>query len=155
MNPWCHLRQTVRVTAPEQSLAQRRYGATKPRTTGSSGAGRAVWIGGALVAIIATAVVLWLSFGPRTPAITVGGSSYAVQSEHSVRVSFSVTRDDPSQAVTCAVQALDASHAQVGVTLVEVPAGPDRTTAVTVDVTTFARAEQADAMENGCVPTTR
>lgn len=142
------------MTAPEQSLAQRRYGATKPRTTASSGSGRAVWIGGGIVALIATVAVLWLSFGPRTPAISVGGSSYAVQSDAAVRVSFSVTRDDPSQAVTCAVQALDASHAQVGVTLVDVPAGSARTTPVTVEVTTFARAEQADAMENGCVLTT-
>ena len=140
------------MTAPEESLAQRRYGATKPRGTGSSGSGRAVWIGGGAVALIATTAVLWLSFGPRTPAITVGGSSYSITSDESVRVSFSVTRDDPSQAVNCAVQALDATHAQVGVAVVEVEAGTDRTTPVTVDVITFARAEQADAMEAGCVP---
>jgi hypothetical protein len=46
---------------------------------------------------------------------------------------------------------LDVSHAQVGVTVVDVPAGGARTVPMTVDVTTFARAEQADAVSNGCV----
>ncbi|WP_158277248.1 DUF4307 domain-containing protein [Serinibacter arcticus] len=132
----------------EAKLA-RRYG-SRPATTGTS-PGRVAWIAAAVIAALGTAVVLWLVLGGPGGGATVTGSSYQVISDSQVRVAFSVVRDDPDVALRCTVQALDASHAQVGVTLVDVPAGGARAVPLTVDVTTFARAEQADATANGCV----
>ena len=143
-------------TADTTQRLARRYGG-RPTATAPSGrnTGRLAAIAAAVIGIIGTAIVAWLALTPdSSSSASVTGSSYQVLSDTQVRVAFSVIRDDPELPLRCTVQALDASHAQVGVALVDVPAGGQREVPLQVDVTTFARAEQADAPSNGCVALT-
>ncbi|TGO04162.1 DUF4307 domain-containing protein [Serinibacter arcticus] len=135
--------------AEQRARLERRYGA-RPAAGGRS-PGRLAAVAAAVIGVVGTAIVLWLVFGGPGTGASVTGSSYRVVSDSQVTVSFSVLREDPEVPLRCTVQALDVSHAQVGVTLVDVPAGGPRVVPLTVDVTTFARAEQADAVSNGCV----
>ncbi|GMA30534.1 DUF4307 domain-containing protein [Litorihabitans aurantiacus] len=142
----------------ERARLERRYG-TRGRGRGADGgtspssasSGRVAAIAAGVIAVVGTGIAAWLVLGGSGASASVTGSSYQVLSDSSVRVAFSVVRDDADVAFACSVQALDASHAQVGVTVVEIPAGGARTVPVSVDVTTFARAEQADAIANGCL----
>lgn len=152
LGPSSHLGQTGPVSttdAEQRARLERRYGA-RPAAGGTS-PGRLAAIAAAVIGVVGTAVVLFLVFGGPGTGATVTGSSYRVVSDTQVTVSFSVLRGDPEIPLRCTVQALDTSHAQVGVALVDVPAGGAREVPLTVDVTTFARAEQADAVSNGCV----
>lgn len=139
--------------AEQAEKLARRYGSAPAASRTSPG--RLAAIAAAVIGVLGTAIVAWLALAPGSPSASVTGSSYQVISDTQVRVAFSVIRDDPEIPLRCTVQALDASHAQVGVALVDVPAGGAREVPLTVDVTTFARAEQADAPSNGCAPLER
>lgn len=109
-----------------------------------------MWIGGAIVAIVITAISLWFTIAEESPVATVTPPTYTVLSDHEVSVSFTVERPNPAVPVQCTVEATDASKAQVGVVNVTVPATEESATQITAQVTTFARAEQAEAIENSC-----
>lgn len=110
------------------------------------------WIGSALVAVVLTAVVVAINLLGDDAVATAQAVSYEVTSDEAVVVQLAVTRPDPAVAVTCTVEAVDASLAQVGARTVEVPARPGGAHTVTleVEVATYARAEQGRAVENGC-----
>lgn len=103
-----------------------------------------------MVAVFVLAVVVWMRSVESTPIATVTAATYEVVSDSKVTVTFAVLRPDPSVAVECTVEATDASGAQVGAALVEVPPGSETSTPVRSTLTTFARAEAASAIENGC-----
>lgn len=118
-----------------------------------SGLGRrAAWLGSAAVAVVITTIVVLLNVTGDDAVATAQVVSYEVTSPEQTVVQLAVTRPDPSVVVTCSVEAIDASLAQVGARVVEVPSASSRTTTLTVEIATYARAEQGRALENGCFP---
>lgn len=112
---------------------------------------RLPWVVAAVVAVVITAVVVWLTIAQRSPVATASVTSYQVVGPAEVTVSLSVHRPDPAVAVTCAVVAQDASRAQVGVSVVEVAPATTSPTTVAATIVTLAPAELAIALDNGCL----
>ncbi|WP_454301235.1 DUF4307 domain-containing protein [Salana multivorans] len=87
-----------------------------------SGLGRrAAWLGSAAVAVVITTIVVLLNVTGDDAVATAQVVSYEVTSPEQTVVQLAVTRPDPSVVVTCSVEAIDASLAQVGARVVEVP----------------------------------
>jgi hypothetical protein len=84
---------------------------------------------------VAVAVAVWLGLGTAATPVTWQQVGFTV-GDGAVEVVADITRPDPSVAVTCRVEALSRSHAQVGVVEVDVPAGADRTVRLTATVRT-------------------
>lgn len=149
-------------TSPEADRLARRYGrrpTTRPATNDDDGAPsrsslgrRAAWIGSAGVAAIITAIVVAINVTGQEPVATAQVLSYEVTSPARTVAQVAVTRPDATVPVTCAVEAVDGSLAQVGARTFEVPAAAGRghTATFEVEIATYARAEQARALENGC-----
>jgi hypothetical protein len=107
-----------------------RYG----RPAGPAGRRRltiALW----LLGVIALAVAVWLGLGTAATPVTWQQVGFTV-ADGQVEVVADITRPDPSVPVTCRLEALSRSHAQVGVVEVDVPAGDDRTVRLTATVRT-------------------
>lgn len=90
---------------------------------GVAGVGLAVWLG----LRVADTPVTWQDVGFRLEA-------------DQVEVVTDVTRTDPSVAVSCRIEALSRSHAQVGVVVVDVPPSEARTVRLTTTVRTSSPA---------------
>lgn len=148
------------VSSASADRLARRYGtrpASRPGQANDDDGGprsglgrRAAWLGSALVAVVITAIVVVLNVSGREAVATAEVVAYEVTGPEETVVQLAVTRPDPAVPVTCSVEAVDASLAQVGARVVEVPAATTRTTMLTVEITTYARAEQGRALENGC-----
>lgn len=106
-----------------------RYG--RPAGPRSRRAVIALWLLGAA----ATAVAVWLGLGTAATPVTWQQVGFTV-GDGEVEVVADITRPDPSVPVTCRLEALSRSHAQVGVVEVDVPAGDDRTVRLTSTVRT-------------------
>lgn len=91
----------------------------------------ALWLLGA----VAVAVAVWLGLGTGSTPVTWRHVGFTVE-DGQVEVVADITRTDPTVAVTCRLEALSRSHAQVGVVEVDVPAGEDRTVRLTSTVRT-------------------
>ncbi|WP_454295775.1 DUF4307 domain-containing protein [Salana multivorans] len=151
---------SANVSSASADRLARRYGTRPaPRPGRDAGDGsdsrpglgrRAAWLGSAAVAVVITAIVVLLNVTGDDAVATAQVVSYEVTGPEETVVQLAVTRPDPSVAVTCSVEAIDASLAQVGARVVEVPAAGSRTTTLTVEIATYARAEQGRALENGC-----
>lgn len=112
-----------------------------------------MWMGGLGVAVAITAGAVWFALADDAEIATTTAASFTVVDENNVTLTFNVERPDPSVALTCTAEATDASHAQVGARIFEVPSGSERDQTVTVSIVTFARAEQAQPIENSCFAT--
>lgn len=77
---------------------------------------------GAWVLLVLAGVLLaaWLGLRMGQVRLDWQDVGFRVEGSELVEVTFDVTREDPSQPVTCVVEALNESHAQVGVVTVEV-----------------------------------
>ena len=92
----------------------------------------------ALVAlgVLGVAVVVWLGLGAAQTPVHWSPVGFRIDGAESVEVTYDVTRLDPSMTVECRVEALNTSHAQVGVVVVEVPPSSDGTVRRTTTVRT-------------------
>lgn len=104
-----------------------------------SGRRRAV-IGIAVLAAVATGVVVWLGIGAMTTPVTWKDVGYDVVSDGEVEIVFDVVRHDPAAPVQCRVQALNRGYAQVGVVTVDVAPGARAAQRERVTVATTERA---------------
>lgn len=117
---------------------------------GRGGFGRGAWIGSAAVAVVITGIVIALSVTGDDDVASAQAVSYRVASDSLTVVQLAVTRPDPSIAVSCAAEAIDASLAQVGAGMAEIGPSSAHTVTIDIEVITYARAEQGRALENGC-----
>ena len=92
----------------------------------------------ALVAlgVLGVALVVWLGLGMAQVPVRWAQVGFRIDGAESVEVTYEVTRLDPSMAVECRVEAQNASHAQVGVLVVEVPPATEPTVRRTTTVRT-------------------
>lgn len=119
--------------APTPSPPPGRYGAPPMRGRRAS----RVLVGVALAGAVGAAA--WL--GLRVGVAPVSGQEVAFRvADDAVEVTFDVVRPDPSRPATCRVEALNESHAQVGVVTVDVPASADGRVRLTTTVRTSERA---------------
>jgi ABC-type glycerol-3-phosphate transport system substrate-binding protein len=95
----------------------------------------------ALVLALVAALVAAAWFGLRsTPPIQGHDVAFRVLGDDAVEVTFDVSRTDPARPATCRVEALNASHAQVGVVTVDVPGSEHARVRLTTTVRTSERA---------------
>ena len=99
----------------------------------------------ALVALGLAGVVLAAWLGLRVGAVPVGWHDvgFRIEGDDVLEVTFDVTRTDPSRTATCVVEALNESHAQVGVVTVEVAASDATRVRLTTPVRTSELAVSA------------
>lgn len=107
-----------------------RYG---PEPTSRSTTLRRVGLG-ALV-LVAVVVLAWVGIGVMREPVQWKDVGFRVDGPTSTQVTFEVTKD-PDATVTCQVQALSESYAQVGVRSVEVGPADTATQRVTATVQT-------------------
>jgi len=88
-----------------------------------------------VVVLAAVAVIAWLGIGTLRDPVQWKDIGYRVDGATSVDVTFDVTKA-PAATVTCRVQALSQSYAQVGLRSVDVGPGDTATQRVTVTVPT-------------------
>jgi hypothetical protein len=100
---------------------------------------------GALVGL-AFAIALFVQYGPGTD-VAAQVRSYEVLSDTSVRVDVEVARD-PGTKAWCVLRARDREGAEVGRRQVDVPVSGDRSTVLSVAVTTTGRANTGELV--GC-----
>ena len=121
-----------------------RYG---PEPTSRSTTLRRVGLG-ALV-LVAVAVLAWVGIGVMREPVQWKDVGFRVDGPTSTQVTFDVTKD-PDATVSCQVQALSESYAQVGVRSVEVGPADTATQRVTVPVQTAELA--VSGVVAGCTP---
>jgi len=117
-------------TAPAPQPPAGRYG---PEPTARTGARR--WIGWAAVGVLAAAVLVWVAIGVTDEQVTWKDVGYHVDGTTSTDVTFEVTKPK-GDTVSCRVQALSQSFAEVGVRTVEIGPADTATQRVTVTVPT-------------------
>jgi hypothetical protein len=115
---------------PAPQPPEGRYG---PATTPRTGVRR--WIGWASLGVVVVGLLVWVGIGVVDQPVSWKDVGYHVDDATSVDVTFEVTkpRDDT---VSCRVQALSQSFAEVGVRDVEVGPADAGTQRVTVTVPT-------------------
>ncbi|UZN04347.1 DUF4307 domain-containing protein [Cellulomonas sp. S1-8] len=118
------------MVAPAPRPPAGRYG---PEPT--AGTRRLQRLGLASLVVVAMLVLGWIGSGVLRDPVQWQDVGYRVDGPSSTEVTFDVT-SAVGTAVTCRVQALSASYAQVGVRDVPVPAAQTRTRRVTVTVPT-------------------
>ncbi|KRE56901.1 DUF4307 domain-containing protein [Phycicoccus sp. Soil748] len=97
------------------------------------------WFVGIIGCTIGVGLAVWLGLANSLGAITATDTGYKVLDDRSVRVEFDVHRP-AGEAVTCRIQALDATFGVVGVTDVDVPASDEGSVHKVVVVRTASRA---------------
>ena len=97
------------------------------------------WVVGTIGCTIGVALAVWLGLANSLGRITSTDTGYEVIDQRSVRVEFDVHRPS-GEAVTCRLQALDATFGVVGVLDVDIPASQQRTVHREVVVRTSSRA---------------
>lgn len=117
-------------STPALQPPEGRYG---PAATPHTGARR--WIGWAALGVVVAGLLVWVGIGVVDQPVSWKDVGYHVDDATSVDVTFEVTkpRDDT---VSCRVQALSQSFAEVGVRTVEVGPADVATQRVTVTVPT-------------------
>ncbi|AEE47068.1 DUF4307 domain-containing protein [Cellulomonas fimi] len=99
--------------------------------------------------VLAAVVLAWVTIGVLREPVQWKDVGFRVDGPTSTQVTFEVTKD-PALAVTCQVQALSESYAQVGVRSVDVGPAEVRTQRVTVPVRTSELAVSGVVV--GCTP---
>ncbi|MGA8978763.1 MAG: DUF4307 domain-containing protein [Pedococcus sp.] len=97
------------------------------------------WVIGTLGCTIGVALAVWLGLANSVGRITFIDTGYEVVDQRSVRVEFDVHRP-AGEAVTCRLQALDATFGVVGVLDVQIPASQERSVHREAVVRTTSRA---------------
>lgn len=97
------------------------------------------WVVGTIGCTIGVALAVWLGLANSVGRITFIDTGYEVIDERSVRVEFDVHRP-AGEAVTCRLQALDATFGVVGVLDVDIAASQQRAVHREVVVRTSSRA---------------
>jgi hypothetical protein len=115
-----------------------RYGADRPRRR----PGVVIAVG-----LLAAAFVVWAALGAAAPKPSGQVTGFRVEGPNALRVS--VVLGGPAGRVSCAVQALDASHEVVGVTNARARVGSSGRARTSVVVRT--RVEAVAAQVDGCV----
>lgn len=110
-----------------------RYGPARPTRSGRLLVPALVLLGAAGVA-----AAIWLGLNVGTVPVDWHDVGFRVDGDESIEVTFDVTRSDPTRPATCVVEALNTSHAQVGVVTVEVAPS----TATRVRLTTPVRTSE-------------
>jgi hypothetical protein len=93
-----------------------------------------------LLGVAAVALAAWLGLRVGVVPVDWHDVGFSVEGDDLLEVTFDVTRPDPSRPASCVVEALNESHAQVGVVTVEVPASADGRVRLTTTVRTSERA---------------
>ncbi len=93
----------------------------------------------------------WAALSSASGAVTWQDVGFTLADDH-VEVVFDLSRPDPATPVRCTVEALDATHGQVGYHHVDVPASDHRTVRQTVVVRTVAPA--VTGVVDACAPLT-
>jgi hypothetical protein len=93
-----------------------------------------------VLGVSAVLVAGWFGLSAGTAPVTWQDVGFVVDGSKGVEVVFDVSRDDPSVAATCRLQALNQQYAQVGVREVDIPPSPDRTVRLRSTVETSERA---------------
>lgn len=75
-----------------------------------------------LLGVAALALAAWLGLRVGTVPVDWHDVGFRIEGDDLIEVTFDVTRPDPSRRASCVVEALNESHAQVGVVTVEVAA---------------------------------
>lgn len=75
----------------------------------------------ALLGAAGVAVAAWLGLRVGVVPVDWHDVGFRIDGDDLVEVTFDVTRSDPSRPASCIVEALNESHAQVGVVTVPVP----------------------------------
>lgn len=138
--------------AARERYLERRYGRANNARDTTDGRSRTAMALSSVVAVVVGAVAVYLALGSSEPGITLSQASYSTPSDSLMEITVTAYREDPSQAWTCAFEALDASRAQVGVVLVDIPPSEQASEVLTVEVPTLARGEIGRAVDNGCYP---
>ncbi|MFB9954659.1 DUF4307 domain-containing protein [Cellulomonas denverensis] len=110
---------------------------------------RAARIGIAILAAIGLGIVIWIGLGAAGTAVRWNDVGYRVDGSTAVEITFDVIQD-PGEVAVCRVQALSASHAEVGVQQITVGPSQERTTRVTATIPTAEAA--VTAAVHGCEP---
>lgn len=138
--------------AARERYLERRYGRANNSRDLTENRSRTAWALSTVVAVVVGAVAVYLALGSSDPDITLSQATYSTPSDSLMEITVTAYREDPSQAWTCAFEALDASRAQVGVVQVDIPPSEDSSEVITVEVPTLARGEIGRAVDNGCYP---
>ncbi|MGH3438227.1 MAG: DUF4307 domain-containing protein [Sciscionella sp.] len=126
-----------------EALADR-YGRSASRP------GRRRWVywtllGAFILAGIGVAIAYYRNFGAEP--ISTQDTGFQILDNHRVRVSFTVTRNDPGRAADCLVRSRDAQGSETGRREVYIPPATDSITVSTV-LRTVARASTGESY--GC-----
>lgn len=116
---------------PALALPADRYGARR------TGAPRRLVV--ALLALLGLAGVglaAWLGLRVGVVPVDWHDVGFRIEDDELVEVTFDVTRSDPSRPASCVVEALNESHAQVGVVTVDVAASEATRVRLTTPVRT-------------------
>jgi hypothetical protein len=101
----------------------------------------------ATLALVGLGWLVWAGYLFATPQVDAQVATYVVRDDHTVAVTLTVERRDPSIAATCRIVAEAVDHSTVGEKEVLVPAGSDRLTNQAVEIRTLRRAITAVANE--------
>lgn len=121
-----------------------RYG---PEPTSRSATLRRVGL--VALVVVAVAVLAWVGIGVVREPVQWKDVGFRVDGPTSTQVTFEVTKDRDAT-VTCRVEALSESYAQVGVRSVEV--GPAQTPTQRVTVTVQTQELAVSGVVAGCTP---
>lgn len=90
----------------------------------------------AALGLVGVGVAAWLGLRVGVVPVDWHDIGFRVEGDELVEVTFDVTRSDPSRPASCVVEALNGSHAQVGVVTVDVAASDATRVRLTTPVRT-------------------
>lgn len=130
---------------PEDPRAATAPGRPPAGRYGPDRAARPGWVPVLLGATLVAAIVLAAWLGLRTGSVPIEGHDvgFRVLGDDAVVVTFDVTRAEPGRAATCRIEALNSSHAQVGVIDVDVASAEHERVRLSATVRTSERAVSA------------
>ncbi|MEV7973276.1 DUF4307 domain-containing protein [Cellulomonas sp. NPDC089187] len=108
---------------------------------------RAAQIGIGALAAVGVGIVVWIGLGAAGTDVRWNEVGYSLDGSTAVELTFDVIQE-PGAVAVCRVQALSASHAEVGVQQVTVGPSTEQTTRVTTRVPTAE--EAVTAVVHGC-----
>jgi hypothetical protein len=123
---------------PQLTPPPGRYG--PPRRSRPRALVVAAWV---LLGVAGVVLAAWLGLRTGSVRLDWHDIAFRVESPEQVQVTFDVTREDPGVPVTCVIEALNESHAQVGVVTVEVAPSDAPRVRMTVPVRTSELAVSA------------
>ncbi len=90
----------------------------------------------AILGLAGVGLAAWLGLRVGVVPVDWDDIGFRIDGDDAMEVTFDVTRPDPSRPASCVVEALNASHAQVGVVTVEVAASEATRVRLTTPVRT-------------------